>query len=73
MNSRRKLTAVVLGLGLISSTRLIAQENQSLSLKDVPVGIPTAAIVPAGTPPNPGTFQRESPSPDLRGTYRSVT
>jgi cytochrome c peroxidase len=74
MNSWRKLTAVVLGLGLISSTRLIAQENQSLSLKDVPVGIPTAAIVPAGTPPNPGTVPTRIavPGPETDLPFRDL-
>ena len=46
---------LVLPLGLIAATRSIAQENQSLSLADVPVGIPTAAIVAAGPPPDANT------------------
>jgi cytochrome c peroxidase len=55
MRSRCTLTALTLVLGLISTTRLIAQENQSLSLADVPVGVPTAVVIAAGPLPDPST------------------
>ena len=54
MTSTRKLAALAVGLGLSSATNLHAQENQALSLKDIPIGVPTAAIIPA-TPAAPGT------------------
>ena len=42
-----KLPLLLLGCGMASLAPVIGQENQSLSLKDIPVGIPTAAIIPA--------------------------
>jgi cytochrome c peroxidase len=42
-------------MAALSVTQLSAQENQSLSLADVPVGVPTAAIIPAGPAPDPNT------------------
>jgi cytochrome c peroxidase len=56
MRSMRKLTALVAGLGLLSMPGGFAQEKDYLSLKDVPMGTPTAAIIPAGEPPPPGTI-----------------
>lgn len=55
MRSSHRLTPLILALGLVPTTWLAAQENPSLSLADVPVGIPTAAIVAAGPPPPPNT------------------
>ena len=49
-----KLPLLLLGCGMASLAPVSGQENQSLSLKDIPVGIPTAAIIPA------------TPSPDSR-------
>ena len=43
---------LVVGLWLAFATAASTQENTALSLKDVPVGIPTAAIIPAGPPPD---------------------
>ena len=42
-----KLPLLLLGCGMASLAPVSGQENQSLSLKDMPVGIPTAAIIPA--------------------------
>jgi cytochrome c peroxidase len=54
---RAKWTSTILvgGLWLACATAASTQENTALSLKDVPVGIPTAAIIPAGPPPDPNT------------------
>ena len=46
MKSRWKLTALVLGLGPAFTIGAIAQENSFLSLKEVPVPIPMAVIIP---------------------------
>ena len=45
---RAKWTSTILvgGLWLACATAASTQENTALSLKDVPVGIPTAAIIP---------------------------
>jgi cytochrome c peroxidase len=55
MRANLTLTALVVGLWLAFVPAASTQENTSLSLKDVPVGIPTAAIIPAGPPPDPAT------------------
>ena len=69
MRSMRKLTALVAGLGLLSMPGGFAQEKDYLSLKDVPTGMPTAAIIPAGEPPPPGAILRiaiPGPKTDLQ-------
>lgn len=46
MALRRMAAATVVGIGLTATTAVTAQENQSLSLKEVPLGIPRATIIP---------------------------
>ncbi len=54
MRSRWKLTMGILGVGLVLTTGAMAQDNPFLSLKEVPVPVPTAAIIPVdpNAPPN---------------------
>lgn len=74
MSSRWKLSALVYGFSLIFMVRSFAQENQSLSLTDVEVGIPTAAIIAAGPPPDPNTVPVKIaiPGPEVDLPFRDL-
>ena len=74
MGSWRKLTTQMVAVALLSTTQLSAQENQSLSLADVPIGVPTAAIIPAGQPPAPGTVPDKIaiPGPEIDLPFRDL-
>jgi cytochrome c peroxidase len=65
MTSRRNLAVLVLGVGLVSTIGIMAQENHGLSLKDIPIGEPTAAVVDGGTPLNQNHGDpKKIPGPD---------
>ena len=66
---------LVLGVGLASAARSIAQENQAVSLSDVEVGKPTAAIIPAGPPPDPNDVPVKIaiPGPETDLTFQDLT
>ena len=46
MRSRKKSAALILGLGSVFAVAAIAQETPLLSLKEVPVPVPTAVVIP---------------------------
>ena len=74
VGSWRKLTTQMVAVALLSTTQLSAQENQSLSLADVPIGVPTAAIIPAGQSPAPGTVPDKIaiPGPEINLPFRDL-
>src|SRR5712691_11553898 len=65
MRSRWKLTMGILGVGLVLTTGAMAQDNPFLSFKEVPLPVPTAAIIPVdpNAPPNSNPIHR--PATDL--------
>jgi cytochrome c peroxidase len=74
MRSKRKLTALAAGLGLLSIPGGFAQEKDYLSLKDVPMGTPTAIVIDAGDPPPPGTIPATIaiPGPDKNLPFQDL-
>src|ERR1700730_14717285 len=55
MSPKWQLTTLVFGLGLVFTSGARTQENAFLSLKEVPVPVPTAAVIAEspGVPGNP--------------------
>src|SRR5712692_8315010 len=65
MRSRRKLTMGDLGVGLVLTTGAMAQENAFLSLKEGPVPVPTAALIPVDPNVPPDSNPIPGPATDL--------